>query len=198
VEACPWSYHSSFFCPWIVGLCQAEFSSHFWYSIAVPDLVWISMCIFTPADLISSKLIKSCSHGNLLLLFVVKVMVWCFVSNSHKVMTALVVMLPSNCCSGDFLCDFKDMKFQFHFKLEDNQLESWMYMCIKHNGLPEVVGGLLYAYLHPPFRADDVSGLVMATAHHCSPWWRWWGCHFVSNSHRVMTALIVILPSDCC
>jgi hypothetical protein len=44
-----------------------------------------------------------------------------------------------------------------------------MYMCIKHNGLPEVVGGLLHAYLHPPFRADDVSGLVMATAHHCSP-----------------------------
>jgi hypothetical protein len=86
----------------------------------------------------------------------------------------------------------------FNSKLEDNQLESWMYMCINHNSLPEVVGGLLYAYLHPPFRADDVSGLVMATAHHCSPWWRWWGCRFVSNSHRVMTALIVILPSDCC
>jgi hypothetical protein len=65
-----------FLLSWIVGLCQAEFSSHFQYSIAVPDFVWISMCISTPTDSISSKLIKSlCSHGSLLLLFVVKVMV---------------------------------------------------------------------------------------------------------------------------
>jgi hypothetical protein len=29
-------------------------------------------------------------------------MVWHFVSNSHKVMTALIFMIPSNCCYGDF------------------------------------------------------------------------------------------------
>ncbi len=52
----------------------------------------------------------------LLLLFVVRVMVLCFVSNSHKVMIAIIVMLPLNCCFGNVLCDFKDMKFQFHFK----------------------------------------------------------------------------------
>jgi hypothetical protein len=36
------------------------------------------------------------------LLFMMKVMVWHFMSNSHKVMTALIVMLPSIFCSGDF------------------------------------------------------------------------------------------------
>jgi hypothetical protein len=33
---------------------------------------------------------------------VMKVMVWHFVSESHKVMTALIVMLPWNCYCGDF------------------------------------------------------------------------------------------------
>jgi hypothetical protein len=42
------------------------------------------------------------SHGSSSLLFLMKLlMVWHFVSNSHKVMTALIVMLPSN-CSRDF------------------------------------------------------------------------------------------------
>ncbi len=36
------------------------------------------------------------------LLFMMKVMVWHFMSNSHKVMTALIVMLPSIFCCGDF------------------------------------------------------------------------------------------------
>jgi hypothetical protein len=34
------------------------------------------------------------SHGSLSLLFVMKVMVCHFVSNSHEVMTALIVLLP--------------------------------------------------------------------------------------------------------
>jgi len=42
------------------------------------------------------------SHGSLLLLFVMKVMVWHFMRDSHKVKTALVVGLPSNCCWGEF------------------------------------------------------------------------------------------------
>jgi hypothetical protein len=57
------------------------------------------------------ELMKSAgSHGSVSLLFVMKVMVWNFVGNSHKVMTATSVMLPSNCCWGDFsaisyMCD---------------------------------------------------------------------------------------------
>jgi len=27
-----------------------------------------------------------------------------------------------------------------------------------YNVLPKILGGLLYAYLHPPYAADDVSG----------------------------------------
>ncbi len=46
-----------------------------------------------------------CSHSSSSLLFVMKVMVWHFVSctlNSQKVMTALIVMLLSCCSCGDF------------------------------------------------------------------------------------------------
>jgi len=45
------------------------------------------------------------SHGSSSLPFVMKVMVCHFVSHSHEVMTALIVMLLSlsfNCCCGDF------------------------------------------------------------------------------------------------
>jgi hypothetical protein len=38
------------------------------------------------------------SRGSLSLLFVMKVVVWHFVRDSHNVKTALVLMLPSNCC----------------------------------------------------------------------------------------------------
>jgi hypothetical protein len=43
------------------------------------------------------------SHCSVSLLFVTKVMVWHCVSNSHKVMSALTVMLTSNGCCGDFI-----------------------------------------------------------------------------------------------
>jgi hypothetical protein len=42
------------------------------------------------------------SHVSSSLLFVIKVMVWHFVSSSHMVMIEVIVMLPSNCCCGDF------------------------------------------------------------------------------------------------
>jgi hypothetical protein len=42
------------------------------------------------------------SHGSLLLLFVMKVMVCHFVSDSHKVMTALIVVLPATSSSFDW------------------------------------------------------------------------------------------------
>jgi hypothetical protein len=40
------------------------------------------------------------SHGSLSLLFVMKVMVRHFVSNSDEVMTTLIVVFPSKCCCG--------------------------------------------------------------------------------------------------
>jgi hypothetical protein len=40
------------------------------------------------------------------LLFMMKVMVWHFVGNSHKVMTALIVALPSNYCCWDLFLQF--------------------------------------------------------------------------------------------
>ncbi len=49
------------------------------------------------------------SHGSSSLLFMMKVMVWHFVSNSHKVTTALIVMLPSNWCLWRFLCNLIDI-----------------------------------------------------------------------------------------
>jgi hypothetical protein len=49
------------------------------------------------------ELMKSVgSHGSLLLLLMVKVMVWHFVSNPHKVMTTPIIMLSSKCCCAVF------------------------------------------------------------------------------------------------
>jgi hypothetical protein len=42
------------------------------------------------------------SHCSLSLLFVMKVMVQHFMSDSHKVLAALIIMLSCNCCCGDF------------------------------------------------------------------------------------------------
>jgi hypothetical protein len=51
------------------------------------------------------------------LLFMMKMMVWCFASNAHKVMTALIVVLSLEWCCGAF-------SLQFHF-----------YVCLKMLGL---------------------------------------------------------------
>jgi hypothetical protein len=60
------------------------------------------------------KLMKSVgSHGSLSLLFVMEVTVWHFVTNSHKVMTALIVVLPLECCCVCLLfascCEYVDL-----------------------------------------------------------------------------------------
>jgi hypothetical protein len=50
------------------------------------------MLIYTPCQ----ELMNSVgSHGSLSLPFVMKVMVWNFVSDSHEVMTTLIVVLPT-------------------------------------------------------------------------------------------------------
>jgi hypothetical protein len=42
------------------------------------------------------------TSGNSFVLFITKVMVWLYISNSHKIKIALIIMLPSNCCFEDF------------------------------------------------------------------------------------------------
>ncbi len=54
------------------------------------------------------------SHGTASLLFVMKVTVWYFVSDCHKVMIALAVILPSNCCCCCFCGDFSGISGIFH------------------------------------------------------------------------------------
>lgn len=49
------------------------------------------------------ELMKSVgSNERLSLLFMIKGMVWCFMSDAHKVTTALMLMLPLLCCCGVF------------------------------------------------------------------------------------------------
>jgi hypothetical protein len=49
------------------------------------------------------------SHGSSSMLFVMNVKVWHFLSNSHKVMTALIVIVPSKVLFWSFLCNPIDM-----------------------------------------------------------------------------------------
>jgi hypothetical protein len=62
-----------------------------------------------------------------------------------------------------------------------------------YNGFPKFLGRLLYAYLHPLLGA-----LMNSVGRHGSlslPFvMKVTVCHFVSDSHEVMTALIVVLP----
>jgi hypothetical protein len=62
-----------------------------------PDFEWIIMYLST-LTVGTDESVGSCGSSSLL--FAKKVMVWHFLSNSHEVMTALIVMLPSSC--GDF------------------------------------------------------------------------------------------------
>jgi hypothetical protein len=60
-------------------------------------------------------------------------------------------------------------------------------------GLPKFLGRLLYAYLHPLLGADELSGYSHGSL--SLPFvMKVMVCHFVSDSHEVMTALIVVLP----
>ncbi len=58
--------------------------------------LWCRFCIMV-CSILSGADDSSGSHGSLSLPLVMKVKVWCFVSDSHKVMAATVVILPS-CC----------------------------------------------------------------------------------------------------
>jgi hypothetical protein len=56
------------------------------------------------------ELMKSVgSHGSSSLLLMIKVMVWDFVSDSHKVKTALILVLPCKLLLWNFLCNLIDM-----------------------------------------------------------------------------------------
>jgi hypothetical protein len=69
-------------------------------------------------------------HGSSALLLVMKVMVWHFVSNSHKVMTAHIVMLPSNCCCWDFSIISKIWVFLCFFFCEVTHQNLYVQICI--------------------------------------------------------------------
>jgi hypothetical protein len=63
------------------------------------------------------------NHGSSSLQFMMKVTVCHFVSNSHEVMTALIIMLPlmvvvENCCCGDFSATSSSL---FHWLLYSNR-----------------------------------------------------------------------------
>jgi hypothetical protein len=55
-----------------------------------------------------------------------------------------------------------------------------------YNGLSKFLGRLLYAYLHPLLGSHGSLSLPFVM--------KVMVCHFVSDSHEVMTALIVMLP----
>jgi hypothetical protein len=80
-------------------------SGHRFSTMVCWDFGLIVMYLFTSH---CWELMKSVSsHGSLSQLFMKKVMVWHFVNDSHELMTALIVVTPSNCC-GDFCCNFRD------------------------------------------------------------------------------------------
>lgn len=60
----------------------------------------------------------------------------------------------------------------------------------------EVLCGLLYTYLHSRVGVDNASGyswqLITAYCNESD------GLTFVSNSQKVMLALVIMLPSNCC
>jgi hypothetical protein len=65
-------------------------------------------------------------------------------------------------------------------------------MQIVYNGLPNFLGRLLYAYLH---HCWELMNLVGSHGSSSLPFvMKVMVCHFVSDSHEVMTALIVVLP----
>jgi hypothetical protein len=86
---------------------QKNSACRFYIMVCLKFLADYYLLIYTHCQ----ELMKSAgSHGSVSLQFVMTVMVWNFVGNSHKVMTAISVMLPSNCCWGDFsaisyICD---------------------------------------------------------------------------------------------
>jgi len=81
-------------------------------------------------------------------------------------------------------------------KIPDDRISGHSFL---YNDLPEISGWLLCTYPYQTHCWSWTNRWVVMTAHHCCSWWRWemvW--HFVSNSHKVMIMLIVILSSKCC
>ncbi len=105
-----WGYYWFFYVSCVLANIMPESSCWFqkWdrdsgcrFCITVCPKTWVDHYILIYTN--HGRLMKSLgSHGSSSLLFVMKVMVWHHVSNSHKVMTALIFMFPSNCCCGDF------------------------------------------------------------------------------------------------
>jgi hypothetical protein len=67
-------------------------------------------------------------------------------------------------------------------------------MQIVYNGFPKFLGRLLYAYLHPLLGAELMNSVGSHGGLSLPFVMKVMVCHFVSDSHEVMTALIVVLP----
>jgi len=81
---------------------EQNLRTHFIYFLAqnIGQVICILICAHRQ-ELIKS--VRSCGSSSLLSM--IQVMVWYFLSDSHKVVAALIVMLPSNCCCGDVWAD---------------------------------------------------------------------------------------------
>ncbi len=145
-------------------------------------------------------------HGSSALLLVMKVMVWHFVSNSHKVMTAHIVILPSNCCCWDFSTISKIWVFimrwhirtcMFRFVLEIiarwlvAQLDHVMLVCCCENHLFQSIFELqwleFYWCLWQVLKLDKCSGFSTLGLKYIAQTCRWnISSHNFSNSFNPM------------
>ncbi len=119
-----WGYYWLFdgYVSWVLTNAMTE-SSHFFqkcdrnlrkqiFCIMVCLNFWADYQIFIYSY--HQEMMKSMgSHGSLSLQFMMKVMVWHFVSECHKFLTTLIVPLPVKSCSGDFSANLTDVVFLF-------------------------------------------------------------------------------------
>jgi hypothetical protein len=94
--------HSSLIYQWLYCLEHLDLTVHIWLECIQFWVlqIWgglLYTCLHPPLELMKS----AGNHGSSSLLFMMKMIVWHFVSDSHKVTTALIVVLPSNGCCWD-------------------------------------------------------------------------------------------------
>lgn len=90
-----------------------------WFARILGQL--LCTCLHLPSG--AGKLVGS--HGSSLPLLMMKVMVWHFVTKSHKVMTALIAVLPSKCLLCRFLCNLVGMSLSEFLKIPGDLCCSW-------------------------------------------------------------------------
>jgi hypothetical protein len=82
----------------IIDICSLHV---FWMLGNATNFVGCRFCIMVCSKLLGAHEVSD-SHGSLSLLSMMIMQAWCFVSDSNKVMVAIVVILPSHCWCQDF------------------------------------------------------------------------------------------------